>query len=281
MRVRMTPLHVNALHVHSRFNASWQDGGMSPVAPSDARPLARGHATRHGIARVISKVGVCSRSTAEEWVRTGRVAFDGVVVLDPWFPVGLDLRDRVSVDGQALASAARSVIVLNKPRGLTVSTRDERGRDTVYACLEGSSLPWLAPVGRLDRASEGLLLLGNDPEWAARLTDPASRVAKRYHVQVRCAPGPDAIERLREGITVDGELLRAAHVAVIRSGGRTTWIEFVLHGGRNRQIRRMLAEIDAPVLRLIRIAIGPIELGDLAKGAWRALTSVEIDSFDP
>lgn len=252
---------------------------MSTGPRSNARPSAGGSATRQGIARVISKSGICSRSTAEDWTRTGRVAFDGVVVRDPWFPVGSDVRDRVSVDGQPLTGSARCVIALNKPRGLTVSTRDERGRDTVYSCLEDASLPWLAPVGRLDRASEGLLLLGNDPEWAARITDPDSGIAKRYHVQVRCVPEQGAIERLREGITVDGELLRAENIALIRSGGRTTWIEFVLHGGRNRQIRRMLAAIDAPVLRLIRIGVGTIELGDLAKGAWRALTIAEIDAL--
>src|SRR5688500_10343586 len=128
---------------------------------------------RHGLARVLSKRGICSRTEAARWIAAGRVAVDGRVVLDPEWPVAGD-DVRIAIDGTTPAVAARRYIALNKPRGLVTTTSDERGRDTVYRCLDDPSLPWLAPVGRLDRASEGLLLFCNDPEWAGRLTDPST-----------------------------------------------------------------------------------------------------------
>ena len=212
-------------------------------------------------------------------VRDGRVELDGRLVLDPEFPVDAMQRDTVRVDGVPLAVAARCYLMLNKPRGLVVTARDEHDRETVFRCLEGSGLPVVAPVGRLDRASEGLLLLSNDSEWAARITDPQTGVAKTYRVQVGRVPRPEQLAVLRAGVTHQGESLRARSIEVLRSGGKTAWLEIVLHGGRNRQIRRMLASVDLPVLRLIRVAIGALALGDLAKGAWRHLTPDEVAAF--
>ncbi|MEO6066287.1 MAG: pseudouridine synthase, partial [Lysobacterales bacterium] len=123
---------------------------------------------------MISKAGVCSRTAAESMVRAGRVELDNQLLLDPEFPIEEHQRERIRIDGAPLALATRGYVVLNKPRGLLVTAQDEHARDTVYRCLDDASLPWLAPVGRLDRASEGLLLLSNDSEWAARITDPAS-----------------------------------------------------------------------------------------------------------
>jgi 23S rRNA pseudouridine2605 synthase len=153
---------------------------------------------------------------------------------------------------------------------------DEHARDTIYRCLDGLNLPWLAPVGRLDKASEGLLLLSNDPAWAARLTNPLSQVRKTYHVQIDAIPTPQALLALRTGIRDDGEELRACDVRIIRTGARNAWLEFTLDEGRNRQIRRMLAALQYSVLRLIRIAIGGVELGSLPKGQARALTLEEL-----
>ena len=229
---------------------------------------------RHGVARVLSKRGVCSRSEAAERVRAGRVAVNGVVVRDPEHPVGD--ADRVDLDGRPLAAVQRLCIALNKPRGLVTTARDERGRGTVYDCLREAGLPWLGPVGRLDQASEGLLLMSNDPAWAAAITDPLRGPDKTYHVQVDGVPDDALLARFEAGVESGGEHLAAKSVRRLRSGGRTAWLEIVLDEGRNRQIRRLLAAEGVTVRRLIRVAIGPVVLGDLAKGAWRRLDDHEI-----
>ena len=235
---------------------------------------------RHGVARVLSKQGLCSRTEAARWVAAGRVAVNGRVVLDPEFPVRQG-QDRLALDGRPLEAAAPVYLALNKPRGLVTTASDERGRDTVYACLEGSGLPWLAPVGRLDQASEGLLLMSNDPAWAAAITDPATGPDKTYHVQVDAVPDAALLARLRDGITEDGEHLSAKSATLLRSGGRTAWLEIVLDEGRNRQIRRLLAAHGLGVMRLVRVAIGPLALGELPKGAWRRLTDAELSCLAP
>lgn len=231
-------------------------------------------AIRHGLARTLSKLGVCSRSEAARRVLAGRVAVNGRVVRDPEHPVVRD-RDRLSVDGQP-AGAERRYLVLNKPRGLVTTAHDERGRDTIYRCLDGAGLPWLAPVGRLDKASEGLLLLCNDPEWAAAITDPERGPCKTYHVQVGSIPDAALLQALTKGVDDAGEWLRARSVTLLRAGGKNAWLEVVLDEGRNRQIRRLMAALDTDVLRLVRVAIGPLQLGDLAKGHWRELAMDEV-----
>jgi 23S rRNA pseudouridine2605 synthase len=230
---------------------------------------------RHGLARVLSRLGVCSRSEAVRRIESGRVRVNGELARDPELPADA-ATDLIEMDGVPLQARERVCIAVNKPRGLVVSTSDERGRDTVYALLQGATLPWLAPVGRLDKASEGLLLMSNDPAWAARLTDPEAHVAKTYRVQVRGLPDPTTFERLRTGVVDKDERLSAQSVRVIGGGDKNAWLEIVLVEGRNRQIRRMLAACGHDVLRLMRVAIGPLELGDLPKGAWRVLTDAEI-----
>ena len=230
---------------------------------------------RHGLARVLSKLGVCSRSQAERAVREGRVTVDGRVVRDPERPADA-MRQRIELDGVAVAAAARVYVVLNKPRGLVVSAADERGRPTVYDLLRDAGLPWLGPVGRLDQASEGLLLLSNDSIWAAGLTEPRHHVDKTYHVQVDRVPDQDALRRLVEGVVDRGERLAARRVGLLRQGQKNAWLEIVLDEGRNRHIRRLLAAHGMNVLRLVRVAIGPLALGDLAKGQWRHLEAAEV-----
>jgi 23S rRNA pseudouridine2605 synthase len=238
-------------------------------------PTGASTAPRHGVARVISKLGVASRREATKWVREGRVRVNGRAVRDADFPVRQGL-DRIEVDGRSLAAAARMVLMLNKPRGLVTTTRDERDRDTVYRCLAGAALPWLAPVGRLDKASEGLLLFSNDPAWAARLTDSESGPDKTYHVQIDRLPDAALLQAIENGAVVDGEHLRARSVRLLRAGKRNAWLEIVLSEGRNRQIRRLLAAFDVAVLRLVRVAVGPLTLGELPKGQWRLLTDAEL-----
>jgi 23S rRNA pseudouridine2605 synthase len=233
---------------------------------------------RHGVARVISKLGMGSRTQAAQWVREGRVRVNGRVVRDAEFPVRQGL-DRIDVEGKVLEAAERLVLMLNKPRGLVTTTQDEQGRDTVYSCLAGAGLPWLAPVGRLDKASEGLLLFSNDPAWAAGITDPKSGPDKTYHVQIDRLPGTDLLEKLEHGAMLDGERLTAKSARCLRSGQKNAWLEILLMEGRNRHIRRLLAAFDVSVLRLVRVAIGPLLLGDLSKGQWRMLTEQEIDTL--
>lgn len=241
--------------------------------------------TRYGIARVLSKRGVCSRTQAAEWVRAGRVSVGGRVVRDPEFPTSLE-RDDIRVDGEPLRVAAPLVLMLNKPRGLVTTASDEHGRETVYRCFDGAMhdgapLPWIAPVGRLDRASEGLLLFSSDPAWAARITDPATGPSKTYHVQVDRIPDEALLSALQSGVDVDGERLSAVSARLLRAGERNAWLEIVLDEGRNRQIRRLLDAFDIATLRLLRIAIGDLALGPLAKGAWRVLQAEDLKAIGP
>jgi len=239
-----------------------------PPKPFDRAP-------RHGVARVISKAGLASRTQAAAWVRDGRVHVGGRVVRDPEHPVRAGV-DEVRVDGRPIGEVKRLYLALNKPRGLVTTAADEKGRDTVYRCFDGATLPWLAPVGRLDQASEGLLLFTNDPAWAGAITDPASGPDKTYHVRGEGVPGAATLAAMVAGIDEGGERLSAKAVSLLRSGGKTAWLEVVLDEGRNRQIRRLAKAAGHPVLRLVRVAIGGLALGDLPKGAWRRLVPDEV-----
>jgi 23S rRNA pseudouridine2605 synthase len=230
---------------------------------------------RFGLARVLSKLGVCSRSQAEKAVREGRVSVDGRVVHDPERSADPE-RQRICLDGEVVSAISRVYIALNKPRGIVVSAADERGRDTVYGLLADTGLPWLGPVGRLDKASEGLLLLSNDSVWAARLTDPRHHVDKTYHVQIDAIPDSSALDGMMHGIDDKGERLAAKRATLLRAGEKNAWLEIVLDEGRNRHIRRLLDAQHIGVLRLIRVAIGELALGALAKGQWRHLSAEEV-----
>jgi 23S rRNA pseudouridine2605 synthase len=249
---------------------------------SDVRDSQRG--PRYGLARVLSKRGLCSRTQAAAWIREGRVRVGGRIVRDPEFPTSLDREDIAITNANAVATEAVPMapvyLMLNKPRGLVVSARDERDRDTVYRCFDGAiidgvPLPWIAPVGRLDKASEGLLLFSNDSVWAARIADPATGPTKTYHVQIDRIPDDALLDALLAGIEVEIDSRRvrlaAASARLLRQGEKHAWIEIVLDEGRNRQIRRLLAAFEIAVLRLVRVAIGSLALGDLPKGQWRRL----------
>jgi len=229
---------------------------------------------RHGVARVLSKRGLCSRTVAAQWVKAGRVRVNGKLVRDPEHPVHAE-RDSVEVDELSAAAQEKIYLVLNKPRGLVTTARDERGRPTVYRCFDGADLPWVAPVGRLDQASEGMLLFTNDPAWAARVTSQA-KAEKVYHVQVNCIPSAAQLSSLQVGVVDSGERLVAKAARLLRHGQRNAWLEIVLDEGRNRQIRRLLAAMNIDVLRLVRVSIAGVPLGDLGKGKWRRLIAEEV-----
>lgn len=234
---------------------------------------------RVGVARAISKLGYCSRSRAEELVRAGAVRVNGNAVRNPESPVRLG-KDRVQVQGQALRGREKVYLMVNKPRGLVTTASDEKGRKTVYSLLP-ADVRWVAPVGRLDQASEGLLLFTNDSEWAARITDPKSHLDKTYHVQIGVVADPPLLERLERGVEMpDGEVLKAKRATLLRAGEKNSWIAIVLDEGKNRQIRRMMDGLGVELLRLLRVAIGPLQLGELAKGAHRELRSEEKSTLD-
>jgi 23S rRNA pseudouridine2605 synthase len=170
-------------------------------------------------------------------------------------------------------------LVMNKPRGAVTTASDEKRRKTVYDLLE-PSLPWVGPVGRLDKASEGLLLLTNDSEWAAKVTDPATHLDKTYHVQVDQVADDRLLAKIARGTTVDGDHLGVKAARVLRRGEKHSWLEITLDEGRNRHIRRLLEALDVQVLRLVRVAVGPLELGDLKKGEVRELALRERQAVD-
>lgn len=237
--------------------------------------FTKGTLPRCGIARALSKLGACSRSQATDFIRAGRVTVNGVIRRDPEFPVQLT-RDRLHLDGQPVAKRSHVYLMLNKPRGLVTTTSDEKGRSTVYECLAGQNLPFLGPVGRLDQASEGLLLFTNDTAWADSLTNPASHLDKCYHVQVNQPFMAEWKHQAEAGVVVEGERFHAKRFNLLRSGQKNTWLEIILDEGRNRQIRKLLAALGLEVLRLVRVSIGSLELGTLAKGQVRTLTDQEV-----
>jgi 23S rRNA pseudouridine2605 synthase len=202
----------------------------------------------------------------------------GIARRDPETPVRLE-RDRIEVDRDAVTAESKTYLMLNKPRGVVTTASDEKGRETVYSLLDKKA-PWVGPVGRLDKASEGLLLLTNDSEWGARISDPVSHLDKTYHAQVGVMADALLTDKLLTGSNAGGELLRAKRARVLRAGEKNSWLEIVLDEGKNRQIRRMFESIGVEVLRLIRVAIGPLPLGELAKGKSRALTSAEKFALD-
>jgi 23S rRNA pseudouridine2605 synthase len=228
---------------------------------------------KSGLARALSKMGYCSRSGAAALVRAGRVTLNGRLVRDPETPVRMG-QDHIGVNGLGVEERPKIYLMMNKPRGVVTTASDEKGRATVYDLLDPAK-KWISPVGRLDKASEGLLLLTNDSKWAAKITDPASHVDKRYHVQVDRVAGNDLLAQIRQGVSIGGDLLRVKEARLLRVGSKNSWLEITLDEGKNRQIRRLLEAIGVEVLRLVRVSVGPLALGDLKKGAMRPLTDEE------
>ena len=198
---------------------------------------------------------------------------------DPEFPTDFE-HDRIEVDGKPVDATEKIYLALNKPRGVVTTASDEKGRKTVYDLLNGRE-SWVAPVGRLDKASEGLLLLTNDAEWAARVLAPETHLDKTYHVQIGTVAEEALLTTIARGVrTEDGDMLRVKSACLLRKGVRNCWLEIVLDEGRNRHIRRVFEALRVQVLRLIRVAIGPLPLGQLPKGSVRKLTAEEKEVLD-
>ncbi len=216
------------------------------------------------LAKRLARAGLCSRREAERWIEAGRVALDGQTVTSP--AVNVDANTDIRVDGEALPQPEPARLWrYHKPRGLVTTTRDERGRPTVFSRLP-ADLPRVMTVGRLDMDSEGLLILTNDGGWARHLELPATGWLRRYRVRVHGRVQPKDLQTLAGGVTIDGVRYGTVEAKLDRQTGANAWLTVTLREGKNREVRRLMEHLGYRANRLIRTAFGPIELGDLPAG---------------
>ena len=224
--------------------------------------------------RVLSKAGAGSRVDARGWIRAGRVRVNGQVVRDPDLWVDMK-RDRVRLDGKPLQARERIYLLLYKPTGYLTTYRDPQGRPTVYDLIADLGT-FVSPVGRLDLDTSGLLLMTNDNQLAERVTNPESHVPKTYLVKASMRLTDEQLQRLRDGIELTDGPTRTARVRRVRDSEKYTHLEITVTEGRNRQVRRMIEALGATVLKLVRVRIGSITIGQLQIGRWRLLTAAEV-----
>ena len=226
--------------------------------------------------RVLSKAGVGSRVEARSWIHAGRVKVNGTVTRNPdqWVDVA---RDRVRLDDKPLVARERLYVLLYKPAGYLTTYKDPQGRPTVYDLLTDVGT-FLSTVGRLDFDTSGLLLLTNDNQFAERVTNPASHVPKTYLVKASMLLTDGQLQHLRDGIELADGPTRPAIVTRLRDSAKYTHFEITLTEGRNRQVRRMVEALEAHVLKLVRVKIGPLAIGKLPIGKWRLLTPAEVQA---
>ncbi|HLY62165.1 MAG TPA: pseudouridine synthase [Terriglobia bacterium] len=234
--------------------------------------------------RVLSRMGVTSRSSAKEAILAGRLKVNGRVVRDPecWVRPG---RDFIQFDGNAVKRVRKIYLLFYKPKGVITSHGDPSGRKTVYDILKNGNNPtapnedfcWVAPVGRLDKDTSGLLLMTNDTEFADFVTSPESQVTKTYLVKTSGLLSDEIIARLEDGVEMKrGDQARPISVRRTEDRGKYTWLEIVLTEGKNREVRRMIEAVGFKVLKLVRTQIGSLTLEGLEVGKWRGLTSREL-----
>lgn len=227
--------------------------------------------------KFLADTGVASRRAAEAWMREGRVTVNGAPALEPGLKVD-PLHDRILVDGRPVRAPRRLHIALHKPRGFLCTRKDPENRPIVTDLLPAE---WAAlyPVGRLDRDSEGLLFLTNDGEFCLRVTHPRYGIHKRYLATMEGKLDPALLPRLIEGIPDGGDTLRAERATPVSATKSASVVELVLREGRYREVRRMFAALGHKVVRLQRVQIGPIKLGELKPGRWRTLTPAEVKTL--
>lgn len=282
-----------ASNFHSNFNKRPQG------KPAVSRPAGvKFGGGAHGVARVISKRGYCSRSKAEMLVREGRVTLNGRIIRDPETPAREN--DEIIINGTRIEANAKVYFMMNKPRGIVTTASDEKGRKTVMEIFaeqyrqmfSGKEPPHISPVGRLDAASEGLLLFSNDTEWANSILEPqpnSTQVTpcdgtslgehkKIYRVQVKGKPSAEDLRKMEEGFVVQPrifgepeEFMHAKRAILHSEGDKNCWLEITLTEGKNREIRRMLAHLGYEVLRLVRIQIDEFILGELKPGCIKPI----------
>jgi 23S rRNA pseudouridine2605 synthase len=249
----------------ARKNNNDRRGGPTPhrLRRSDPPPSGEGEGDR--IAKVLARAGLCSRREAEEWIAAGRVAVNSGTISSP--AVNVTARDRITVDGEPLPRRERTRLFLyHKPVGLVSTNADPQGRPTVFDALP-KNLPRLMSVGRLDIGTEGLLLLTNDGGLARVLELPDTGSVRRYRVRAHGRVNQGDLDRLKDGITVDGVHYGAIEATLEREQGANVWLSFAIREGKNREVRNVLGHLGLQVNRLIRIEFGPFGLGALAEGA--------------
>lgn len=222
----------------------------------------------------LARAGVASRRKSSELVFSGKVKVNGQVVTNVALRIDPE-RDAVTVGGRSVSSPETpEYILLNKPKGYVSAASDPEGRKTVLSLVRSTSR--LYPVGRLDIDSQGLILLTNDGYLAYALTHPKFEVKKTYRVLIKGAPGNAQLNKLRNGVKLRDGWTHPADVSVAGHDSGNTWLDIIIHEGRNRQVRRMCAHVGLEVLELIRTSMGPLELGLLETGKHRALTAEEL-----
>jgi pseudouridine synthase len=227
--------------------------------------------------RILSKLGAGSRTEAAGWIRAGRVRVNGATAKDPeaWFDIE---GDRFHLDGRPLRGTRKLYLLLYKPKGYLTTYHDPAGRPTVYDLLREVK-QWVFPVGRLDLDTSGLLLLTNDAPLAERVTNPDYHVPKTYLVKASRLLTDQELDQLARGVELKDGMTRPAQVKRLRDGARCTFFEMTIREGRNRQVRRMVEALDAKILKLVRVALGPLRIGDLASGHWRRLQPQELKAL--
>lgn len=229
--------------------------------------------------RVLSKAGLGSRTDARKWIGAGRVKVNGRVIQSPDLWVDLE-RDSVTFDDRAVRSRRQIYLLLYKPKGYLTTHRDPDGRPTVYDLIRDAG-QWVVPVGRLDQDTSGLLLLTNDTRFAERVTNPDYKIPKTYLVKASTLLSDGQLDELRSGILLSDGPTQPAIVKRVRDSARSAFVEITIREGRNRQVRRMIEAVGSKVLKLVRIQIGQIDIGDLAIGKYRELTPAEVRSLAP
>jgi 23S rRNA pseudouridine2605 synthase len=224
--------------------------------------------------RVLSKAGLGSRTDARKWIGGGRVRVNGRLIQTPDHWVDLE-RDEVTLDDKPIRAQKKIYLVLYKPKGYLTTFRDPDGRATVYDLLPDLG-QWVVPVGRLDLDTSGLLLLTNDTQFAERIMNPEHKVAKTYLVKASTRLSDDQLDQLRQGVMLNDGLTLPAQVKRVRDSAKYSFVELTIREGRNRQVRRMLEAVNSKVLKLVRTAIGPLQINDLEMGKYRELTGDEV-----
>src|SRR5215469_2033262 len=224
--------------------------------------------------RVLSKAGLGSRTEARKWIGSGRVKVNGRVIRTPDHWVDLE-RDSVTLDDRPIRAGQKVYLLLYKPKGYITTYKDPAGRATVYDLIRETG-NWLVPVGRLDQDTSGLLLMTNDTQFAERVTNPDYKVPKTYLVKTSTLLSDDQLNELRRGVVLSDGPTQPAVVTRVRESARSTFVEITIREGRNRQVRRMIEALGSKVLKLVRVAIGGLTIGDLRIGKYRELTAAEV-----
>jgi 23S rRNA pseudouridine2605 synthase len=241
--------------------------GKRQIKTARQRPLKT-------LERVLSKAGLGSRTEARKWIGAGRVKVNGKLIQTPdhWVDFA---RDKVTLDDRPVQAGEKIYLLLYKPTGYITTFKDPGGRPTVYDLIQDAGR-WVVPVGRLDQDTSGLLLLTSDTRFAERITNPDFKVPKTYLVKASTLLSDQQLQQLRDGVALNDGPTQAAQVKRVRDSAKYSFVEITIHEGRNRQIRRMMEAIGSKVLKLVRVAIGGLRIGDLPIGQYRELTPAEV-----